>query len=819
MESEDNEDTAVPEGTAYYNDMAYAQAIKAYLKKEEKLTDSDKLRLAKSYAKTKQSSQSATWFKGVITDESTPSDILSYAQVLQQSGMLADAVEQYRAYAKRLRTSAANNSGYVFNSNVVNESRFDQHDIQIFNESKINTEELEFSPSFFNNDIVYVTTNPTIAKGNDLDPWINENFMGLQISSINEEGYLNQPLLFSDKISTQYHEGPVAFNSNGEEIFFTRNSYQNGSKELSADKVLKLKIYHSKKSRGDWSDPKPINFATSENQECHPTLSHDGHTMIFASDREGTLGKMDLFISYREGSTWSVPENLGTKLNTPGNELFPFLSTDGTLYFASDTHDGLGGLDMFVSEKISDNEWSAPKNLGTPFNSMADDFGYIIDQKSRKGYFTSSRSGGFGKDDIYGFELKANPFDNNEVVICTQDSLTDQYLQASLLEMSILNGDNPEESTLTTLENGCVRVKVDPDKMYRIFATNNTYHSREAIFTKETHGNTWNIKLTTDLSGKFTQCLPCGNDFDITADKTNFLQGMTMISTVGTDCSTDALLTTQIPMGMIMEDKGTFTSEELVVGELIVLDNIYYDFDESYIKDEEQVDLDKLVNTMLRYPGLIVEMGSHTDSRGTAAYNQSLSERRAYSAMEYLTDRGIESSRIIPVGYGETLLRNTCSDGNKCSEDEHLFNRRTEIRILENNETEIAIQYQDNLPSSYTDIDDQVRFVGEDDTQVQHQTIDTSEKYDNTGSTFSGNDQQDARLGIGLYVGSYQSLSNAEKKQQKLFDLGYGNVSILNADSNGNHRVIIDQIMNASEITTLKNELLEHGIQAVTRYE
>jgi len=850
--------SAVPEATAYFKELAYSKAIKAYLKKENKLTQGDKLRLAQSFAKADRHEEATDWFSNALDDQSEPGHILMYAQSLQASGYLAKAQEQYAIYTKKLRNSNANRSTYVFNGDIINETRFDHHDVQIYNESKINTEALEFSPSFYNDGIVYVSTNPQAAEGGDLDPWIDENFMSIYHATRNEEGYLTGAKEFSEIISTKYHEGPLAFTSDGEELFFTRNSFENGKKDLSDEKVLKLKIFQTKNSSNGWTKPKHINFTTADYQECHPTLSADGNTMIFASDRKGSIGKMDLFMSKRNGGSWSNPINLGSQINTQGNELFPFIHENGMLYFASDTHDGLGSLDLFVSQQISDNQWSTPKNMGTPFNSSADDFGYIIDSEMKRGYFTSSRANGFGKDDIYGFELTANPFNDMEVVICTVDSLTREQLAASTLDMSILNATDDQATTITTMEDGCIRMEVHPDKTYRFYASNDEYHTSEAIFQKSKDGNTWTIPLykpgcvyltgtvtnegagnkiegaeiiltnmttgdiktlKTDLRGNFTQCLPCGQDFDIKASKTGFSDGMAMISTVGTDCSTDKLLTTNIPMSLIIQPPAVYPEKDLGVGKVLVLDNIYYDFDESYIKDEEQIDLDRLVNTMHQYPGLVIELGSHTDARGTDAYNQSLSERRALAALEYITNRGISELRIIPIGYGENQIRNHCGDGVKCTEDEHLYNRRTEVRVLENDNTNLAIQYQDNLPTSYLDIEDQMRYTGDGDIVIgknlnDHMDLESIDPFDMQSNT-SASDKNP----IGLFVGSYSNYWNAEKKRDRLIELGYEQTNILSEDINGNHRVAIETSVTLKELQKLKSELLNQGIRSVVRYE
>lgn len=849
--SDDN--TNAPVGTKHFNELAYSKAITAYLNKEEKLSDQDQLRLAQAYFHTDQHEEAQQWFSKSIAHSTDVAQTLQYAQSLQRSGNLEEAKVQYANYAKGLRNANATQSTYVYNADVINQERFESHNVELFNETRINTENFEFSPAFYGDQTLYVTTNPAVTENTDKDPWIDENFMGILQANINDEGYLESPQKFSDIISTQYHEGPLTFNKEGNELFFTRNSFANGKKDLSEDKVLKLKIFQTSHSSNKWSEPKQLNFSTAENQECHPTLSANGKTMIFASDRKGAIGKMDLYMSTRNGDTWSEPKNLGNQINSTGNELFPFLASDGMLYFASDTHDGLGGLDIFVSQLIDNNQWSTPKNIGTPFNSQADDFGYIINLENHKGYLTSSRDGGYGKDDIYGFTLDANPFNDNEVIICTVDSLTRDYLIESALELSILNGNDPNTQNLTTTEDGCIRVEINPEKTYRVFSTKDEYHSSETIFSKEKNGNKWTIPLyqpgcvyltglvtnstegnniegatvtiknlsdnsartlSTDLVGKFTQCLPCGQDFEITANKTGFDNGWSMLSTSGRDCNSDALITMDIPLSLIIKEEAVYTPEEVTVGEVVVLENIYYDFDQSYIKDEEQIDLDKLVNTMFRYPNLVIELGSHTDSRGNDDYNQNLSERRAQSAKDYLTARGISADRIMAIGYGEDQIRNNCGDDITCTEDEHLYNRRTEVRIIQHDIESVTFELNDNLPSSYSDIEDKVRFTNSNTAEGN-----TSEPTINSPINNNQSITNSKNPITGLYLGSYGIRENAENKLSKLIGYGYDNVSILPMDANGNYRVILSEQMDKHRLQSLKEELLNYGISSVARYE
>ncbi len=216
---------------------------------------------------------------------------------------------------------------------------------------------------------------------------------------------------FAPELNTTFHEGPVTFDITGERVFFTRNNYNKGKRRNDKDGTMRLNIYTSNRGADGWQTPTEMPWNTDEYEEAHPTLSVDGRSLYFASNRPGGEGGMDLYVSRLEGGTWGEPVNLGKTVNTAGNEVFPFIHADGTLYFASNGLGGVGGMDIFAvetgggdSESEVDIVRGTPVNIGAPYNSNKDDFGFIVSADGTYGYLTSARAGGSGGDDIYSFQ-------------------------------------------------------------------------------------------------------------------------------------------------------------------------------------------------------------------------------------------------------------------------------------------------------------------------------------------------------------------------------------------------------------------------------
>ena len=410
-------------------------------------------------------------------------------------------------------------------------------------------------------------------------------------------------------VNTKLHDGPVVISPDGNTIYFTRNNYL-GNKEgkRDKDKTNHLKLYSATKSGNEWNEVKEMSFNSNEYSVGHPSLSPDGKTLYFASDMPGGLGGTDLYkVAVDSTGNFGTPENLGEPVNTEFDETFPFMDTDGTLYFSSNGHAGLGLFDIFRLEEGN------VENLGEPVNSSMDDFAYFQVSDSKEGYISTNRDG--GSDDIYVFN-KLNP-------LMLKGQVTDAVNGNPIAQATvrIMGEDGEQIAFLETDEEGNYETEIARDRNFPVEA-------------KEIEYETFEGEVST-----------------MDADDTDEIEYDIQLNPV--------------------KD----------VEYLAEIDNIYFDFDKSNIRPDAAQELDKLVDLMQNeYPDLVIEIGSHTDRRGSNAYNEKLAERRAKSTYDYLISKGISAERIVEYkGFGETKPAIDCD---RCSEKDHQLNRRSMFSVV-----------------------------------------------------------------------------------------------------------------------------------------
>jgi outer membrane protein OmpA-like peptidoglycan-associated protein len=493
----------------------------------------------------------------------------------------------------------------------------------------------------------YIIRN--VWKGN------NQPFLDLYLGDIAEDGELINVKKFSENINTRYHEADVAFTKDKKTVYFSRNNYLNKKYTTDTTGVNLIQLYRAQiNDLGEWVNVEPMPFNNDNYQTGHPALSADEKTLYFISDMPGGFGRTDVYKAqiFDDGSI-GEPVNLGPEINTPQREMFASISGNDELYFSSDgREDGLGGLDIYVT-KLTENNISTPQNLGKPINSSHDDFSFIINYETRRGYFSSNRNGGKGDDDIYTFVQEIPlEFACNQLLTGT---VTEKY-SGNLLPGSL-------------------------------------------VILQDESGNEIDRKIA-DENAFFSFEVPCNNSFTVIGTKENYSTDTKEIfSTEGVELKVPLVLETEA----FVTERGKC---------LIKINPIYFDFDKSYIRPDAAIELNKVVEVMRKYPDLIIEGGSHTDSRGTFKYNEALSTRRANSTVQYIIEQGISPDRISAKGYGETQLVNGCADGVNCSEKEHQFNRRTEFVIV--NYEEIKHKYPEICPPSAVTTQEQI----EDDFDI-----------------------------------------------------------------------------------------------------
>ncbi len=632
----------------------YAVAI-PMLKKEYKKSKSriEKGKLAmmigESYRHTNQSPASIEWYLTAYDSGAGEEALKQHAYALKRDG-------QYEA-AK----TAFKNLGIEIGSPYEYRREIQACELAIgwnkeeetYREYKIspaafNSADSEYAPTIFSDQQLLFTSDRNAATGEATYNWTGNAFSDIFTVNLNS----NEIEGFSPLINSIHNEGTAAFNADYSEMYFSR-CYTD---EKRGDNYCKLMVSNLKD--GAWTIPQPLSFVEDKVNYGHPALSADGETMYFSSDHPDGWGGYDIYYVEKSLDSWGEPKLMSRDINTQGDEKFPSVDQD-TFYFSSDYHAGLGGLDIFSIYKMKNGRWSSPQNLKPPVNSSEDDFGFVVNTLAKKkkgvlesGFFSSSRQDGMGGDDIYQYEKVIPPLPPPPVTDTLTTEKPKPIVYKMLLDVYVLEKiykipDNPNSAILgrrplgeATLEvsfgdekktypvgpDGLVQIELDEETDYRFFARKNEYLNNTGNFSSKGIG-----KDPRNPVKKF--------ELEIELDK-------------------------------------IFRNTE------INLDNIYYDFDDWAIRPDAEPTLNQLATTLARNPNIRIELASHTDCRGRTAYNQTLSQKRAESAVQYLITKGIATDRLTAKGYGESAPAVECNC-TLCQEEEHQANRRTTFKVVD----------------------------------------------------------------------------------------------------------------------------------------
>jgi outer membrane protein OmpA-like peptidoglycan-associated protein len=696
---------------------AYAEAIELYYEVLETHPDNAHatIRLAECYRKVNEPIHSEMWFAKVVAlPERQPIHVLYYAQALMMNEKYDEAKVQFQKYSE-LNPSDSRGPNGVRAVNSMAALKASQKDFAVINQ-EFNTSAAEFGPAYYNSGLVFSSDRPGAGEGDATFKWTGRPFLNMWYATTTGNNAWSEPEPLTGIIQTKYHDGPATFYPGGTEMLFTRNYIVGkGKVQKSSDDVVGLKVMKASKGEGDqWKEASDIGLNSLEFSTGHPALSSDGRTLFFTSDRPGTRGGSDIWMSTLNGTEWAEPINLGASINTEGTEGFPFFSEDSVLYFASDGHSGLGGLDIFYSKMKSNGNFGPPINAGAPLNTSADDFALITKRGFSEGYLSSNRRGGVGEDDIYAFvSMKATveiyvydcdtkvPIYQSSVVVKVPDGepLTGLTDREGILYKTVLRNmdyecvaskagypsDSTEFNTRYTMAGDTIRVEICLSRGCVVKGIVKDRQTGELISgaTVEILNRVDNTRQTvmTGADGRYQFDVAEGT-YVLTAKKEGYVYDERQVTA------------TQMSGPCIVDQ-----DLELEKFGAIVLEHVYYDFDKWNIRVDASTDLHKLLRILQDNPMARVELGSHTDSRGTDEYNRALSERRAKAAVDWLVSQGISRDRLVAKGYGETQLRNDCGNGVPCTEYEHQRNRRTEVTVIKPNGEKIVGREHFNDPS------------------------------------------------------------------------------------------------------------------------
>ena len=737
--------------------------------------------------------------------------------------------------------------------------------VAVRNERSINSSFQEYSPTFYGTDLVFVATNPVITRAKTEEK--NTYSTAIFLSKQGKDGFLERPTAFAEDLTTKFYDAPLSFNQAGDEVFFTRFNLKNGQLKRGQDGKTSLKIYTAKLSnKGKWTNISELPFCSNDYDCAYPSVSADGQTLYFASNKPGGQGGMDIYVSVLKDNKWQDPSNVGALINTPLNEVFPFIHADGTLFFSSNGHKGLGGLDIFSTKKTKEN-WLTPNPLPEAINSEDNDFGIVISADNTKGYFTSNRKTGQGDDDIFSFNIKnnwdkitlayANMTENipEKVAFDTAKGFA-SLSSKTMVEPQKQSDNEPLKSEKVLVSNVVEAVKPKVD--ISIFSIDKTSDSslayvelnvinmkslKNAVILTDTMGILTGLRADngeeiainslptlsemTNEKGNITLRLTAGDRYLFNFSKAGFQAKFIIKTILPNDKRIGALLMPDnakykntntpvkkrytykkdtLPTTMNVklrtdnfdESKPSSTkpvsmasdiAKQVSQGFTYELHNIYYAYNDADINEAAKTELEPLVALLKEQPMMEIEVMSHTDSRGNAQYNLSLSQLRSDNIKSYLIEKGVNWEKIRSIGAGEGLLKNKCSDGITCSEDEHKVNRRTEIRTI-------------NTPQN-GNIKTQQKVELKENTVINHEKFGDEPTINITNI----NTLKSAKVAYLVIVGTFTRPENAEKQRKKVIDAGFVEAELIQYQDTYLYGVSVRQFKEEADAKILVKEI------------
>ena len=761
-------------------DLNYSEAIDQFIQILESSDDAQaKISLAEAYRKINDPVNAEYWYGQIVRlPEATPLHKLYYGQALQQNGKCDQAKEWFALF---MNEQPDDLRGQYLGRACDYEQELLTRSTGVYEVQHLdfNSALDDFGAAVYQNGVLFASDRSQGVAVKRDHAWTGNPFLELfyvETRRTDQSDPLStvygRPDKFSKSFNSKYHDAAVTVTEDGNQMFFTRNNFKDGKLGRSDDGIVKLKVFYANKQDDSWGELQSLPFNSDEYSVLHPALSPSGERLYFASDMPGGFGGMDIYYSEKDNGRWNPPVNLGPNVNNEGHQAFPFVAPDGRIYFASDGHVGLGGYDIYYTTEKAAFEFTLPENLGAPVNSTADDHSILVLEDGNFGYFSSNRTGGAGKDDIYSFTRSGVPV---EVLVidaetklpiegatvlngCTSGATVTDINGMAVADMGedqtcdfTASAERYEENTVKATTIGfkdsklVVEIELTPISQYSIegfvFDESTGDPLEGAVVSLTNDASATPVTATTDAAGRYTFDVKTGSCNTVRATKESFLSdrkenlcatdtaksnvliaNLFLQPTIYSGAKDNQLADVSVrpdndpnarlfqdgatglyidsetgkpadgvingrkyEKGSIVESGGKFERglSDIKRGDAIpYLLHIYYDFNMATIRTEARQDLDALYTMLTDNPNVIIEIGSHTDARGTDDYNMRLSQRRAEAVVRYLEHRGITRDRLVARGYGETVPVNNCNNDVPCSEREHQFNRRTEFRVL-----------------------------------------------------------------------------------------------------------------------------------------
>ena len=718
---------------AYYDKLAYSFAAELYEQLINSEVDSPllKSKIATCYYYMGVMDKSESYFTSMINSNfAVKEDFFFYAQALKQNGKYKES-DQWMTKFNQLASTDNRAVSFINNTSYLDDIKNQGTHFEIKN-LKCNSNVSDFGayPSNNEKEIFFISARKTPIMIQYEWTWNGTQFLDIYKSTIVEKGELENISILKNKVNTRFHEGPLCFSPDGKFVYYTRNNISKVKNRKDKKGIQNLQLFRATiDSLGNWKNEETLPFNSKEFSVGHPTISSDGRMLYFVSDMPGGFGGADLYKSLiNTDGSFGNAENMGALFNTEGQEMFPWINSKGELFFASNGHIGLGGLDVFVMSLDKNGGFEKLINVGKPVNSQNDDFAFTMNKDNVTGYFSSNRTEGKGDDDIYSYVL-TKPFQKQLIVQgIVKDETTGEILLGATVKL--INSKSEVISTVMADNSGSFLFDIEPGEEYIIAVSGvEKYNDNQrSVSTKNLDAETTELDGNIALSKEVNLSLYClvtdakstlpleGVKITITANdtKNEFINQLTPKTGDTEKALLDKKVNDKLSYTIRLEKPGylskvvTFnytilqmgrinvhetldlTMDKIDIGldltSIIDINPIYFDLGKYTIRADAAIELNKIVKVMNENPAMEIELGSHTDCRGSIASNEKLSDNRAKASANYIKERITNPERINGKGYGETQLKVDCPcEGtvkSTCSEDEHQKNRRTEFVII-----------------------------------------------------------------------------------------------------------------------------------------
>lgn len=713
------------------NELAQANTLfKAYLFKEaiplyETALEKDPylgdamVNLAKCYYYTNNGTKAEAWYSRILRYDGYKHYAFDYGQVLKMNGKYTEAKQWFNQSTKDNHTRGMH---YAKSCDFAQGTTSLSTIYSIKTLPKLNSKSSDFAPTLYDAALIFGSSRSVAVEKQGQVAWTNDAFNQHYIAEKGTDGAITTGKALRSFIGNDINDAPMSYLPAVDMVAITSNNFMDGIRHINGSGLMMDIYLYNSKSKKEWDHNSEQFFPFNANVDTktpfstgHPCLRDNGTTLYFCSNRAGGYGGYDIYVSRRTATGWSVPENLGHPINTPGNEMSPFVDGKGRLYFSSDWHLGYGGMDVFTANRYAYG-WGNVENMGNQVNSPSDDMYFVFDAERKVGYLSSNRIGGRGNEDIYQvIQSKALPTRQTLALgIGDKFVLDDRYFRPG--DGTIQNTSSKQlfDILQRLIDNPKAVIQINGYTDAAGTANNNLTLSKEranslARFFTSRGIETKRIKSAgygeSFLVNRCSDNVPCSaaeraanRRIEIFVVGALDANGVVNISYDAAPApNADKIVQDAVALAVANKkavSRSTSSSSSssrsskpkrqahYAIGDVIEVASVFYERSKSRIDERKSPGLKQLLEVLKEHEHVVIEIGAHTDATGSSKYNQELSEKRAKEVKKYLEKKGIASSRLVAKGYGESKLLNKCKDGVKCSDSQHAENRRTEFKVI-----------------------------------------------------------------------------------------------------------------------------------------